>query len=152
MNKFSLVRENLPMIRHRLAALTPDSRRRWGALEPAPLLRHLRAALEMSLGDFECPDGSNFFTRSFLVRWLVLEVLSWPKGKIKVPEQLTPTGSGSLEEELRLLEEALDRFVSTAEQEPERMANHPLFGPQPLSRWARFHGRHLEHHFQQYGL
>jgi hypothetical protein len=41
-------------------------------MEPSAMFRHLRRAIELSLGEVTVEDKSNFITRS-LVRWIAFE-------------------------------------------------------------------------------
>ena len=116
------------------------------------MLRHLRGAIELSLGELELPDQSTFFSRNVLRHIIFQPWMPWPKGKIKVPDALTPTQVGECAEEHQNLAEAMRRFVVEAEREPARIGRHMMFGPMTLKEWQRAHGRHFEHHFQQFGV
>lgn len=146
-----LTSENLPLFKARIAKLAPDTPRQFGALSPAGMLRHLRAIIEISLEEVPAIDRSTFFTRN-LMRVVAFHVLpTWPKGKIKAPDELTPD-PGEFEDERQKLYAAFDRFTDALHREPDRATLHPLFGRHPLRYWAHMHGRHFEHHFEQFGI
>lgn len=143
--------ETLPLFRERVAALTPAAARKWGSLTPARMLRHLREMVGMSLGEVEAPDESNFIFRA-VVRPLFFEwMTTWPHN-LKAPDRFTPDAEGDLEVEREALLAALARFVARQSAEPDRVASHPVFGPQTLRYWGRLHGVHFAHHFRQFGV
>ena len=113
---------------------------------------HLNLATALSLGEIQLKDTSTFFTRHILKRIVFQTPLPWPKGKIKVSEVLTPKPQGSLEDERVRLIASIKRFVESAEREPKRIAPHPFFGPFTLQYWQLAHGKHFNHHFEQFGV
>jgi hypothetical protein len=139
-------------IHGRVAKLRPDSVRKWGKLEPVGMVCHMARVMEISLGDHPVEDRSNFITRSRLVRWLVLETLPWPKGRIKAPSFFTPAPEGELEDELKALLAAMERFAREMEANPDRRVTHPVFGPLTLRYWGVLHGLHFDHHCRQFGV
>jgi len=119
-------------------------------MDLAKTFSHLCRSVEVSLGAVEVKDQSNFLSRTVL-KWLVFQVLPWPKGKIKAPSDSFVEDVGNTEQERQALLDALGRFVETAEREPERKATFFIFGPVPLRYWRRIHGKHLDHHLRQFG-
>lgn len=147
-----LNRENLSQFKARIAKLSPDTKPQWGGLTPTRLLTHLRILLEMSLEEREFLDRSTWFTRN-VVRVLAFHVMpSWPKGKIRAPDEFTPELGDAFEQEREKLLAAFDRFVEAAAAQPQRRTRHSLFGDLTLEYWTFMHARHFEHHFQQFGV
>jgi len=134
----------------RIGALSPQSKRQFGTLELERMVAHLRLSLEASLGEVDLEDSSTFFKRH-VMRPLVFTIIPWPKGTIKVPDYFTPPAKKNFEEERKDLFETLERFVQTAEREPARKTVHPLFGPMTLRFWQTAHGKHFNHHLEQFG-
>jgi hypothetical protein len=145
-----LDRSTAGIFEQRLRTVTAESRRRWGALEPPGMLTHLRLVFEGSLGRFKMEDKSNFVSRT-VIRFLVLYVLPWPKGKIRVPESFTPKPEGGVDEERGRMLAVMREFVEAAACEPARRARHPIFGNVTLRTWSRIHALHLDHHLRQFG-
>ena len=146
-----LIRQNESIFAARINALTPQSQRQWGALDSVKMMRHLRCIVDMSLEKIVETDRSNFFS-STIFCFLVFRVIPWPKGKIKAPDTFCPTPEGDFETERKKLLEAISEFIATAEREPNRKTLHPIFGRQTLRYWSLMHGKHLEHHFRQFGV
>ena len=147
-----LSRETLDTVLDRFKALKHDSRPRWGKLSPAALARHIRYAVEISLGEAVEEDRSTFLSRHFL-RILFLHIVTrWPGGAIKAPLSWTPEPSDDFRLEMKLMTDALKRFTDAADRDPNRTTVSPLMGPLKLSYWKRVHGVHIAHHFRQFGL
>jgi oxepin-CoA hydrolase/3-oxo-5,6-dehydrosuberyl-CoA semialdehyde dehydrogenase len=146
-----LTAKNLPRFQQRIGGLTADNPRKWGTMNAAGMLRHLRAVIEMSLEEVPVKDTSTFYSRT-IMRVVAFHVLpTWPKGKIKAPSDFTPKAD-SFEDERKRFLAALERFVEAESSTPNRVTLHPLFGRHPLTYWAHIHGRHFEHHFEQFGI
>jgi hypothetical protein len=136
----------------RIEAITSPDQRRWGTLDPAPLMRHLTYVFEVSLN--ERPREKLFVPMPGFVAWQLFFVwfTKWPEGKIKAPESFMPEGDGELEEERAHCIAALHRFLEALSIDPDQKGYSPLLGNIPLRRWARVHGVHLNHHLRQYGV
>jgi hypothetical protein len=150
-----LNKRNLPGIRARLAKLRPDPPRQWGALKPAGMVRRLATAISLQMdGGGGIPFQGNALARSPPVRRLALNVLPWPKGKIKVPASATPPAEGGVAEELPGLEAALERFREAFEADPRGRpeVRHPFFGRLSMAQRSRFHGKRIDHHCRRFGL
>jgi hypothetical protein len=136
----------------RLGRLQPGQRPAFGELTPAGMIAHLTKSIEGSLGDFKIEPQSTVFTRSLFFRLLVLYIVPFPKGRIKVPKFLTPDTVHTPAEELPALQAILARFERERAAEPDRRVEHPVFGPLTLNTWAKFHRKHFEHHCRQFGI
>nr|MBP8128283.1 DUF1569 domain-containing protein [Candidatus Hydrogenedentota bacterium] len=129
------------------------SQRQWGTLTPEGLMRHLRASVEISLGEGPKTRSLGIPIVSTVVRYLFFHWFTrWPGGTIKAPASFTPPAEGALDEERDALLRAMDRFLDAVDSEPERLAPNMLLGPQPLRYYGRIHGVHFQHHFRQYGV
>lgn len=136
----------------RLNAISSPDQRRWGTLDPAPLMRHLTCVFEISLN--ERPSEKIFMPLPGFVLWLLFFVwfTQWPEGKIKAPESFMPEGEGELEAERARCIAAVHRFLDRLAADPDQKGYSPLLGNIPLRRWVRVHGVHLNHHLRQFGV
>ncbi|MFW6286756.1 MAG: DUF1569 domain-containing protein [Candidatus Sumerlaeota bacterium] len=125
----------------------------WGKMTAHRMLAHLRLALEAAEKDeqpTEPLEGSVLKRR--LMRFFFFDLPTpWPKGKIKVPDRLTPPPEHAFEMERDLVVAAIDRFLDLAEAEPNRTVRHPVLGDMTLDYWRRIHARHMQHHLKQFG-
>lgn len=136
--------------KNRLRNLTPESQRRFGTMSLPEMLAHLEQTLRVSLGEVPSKDESTWFMRN-IGGPLAFHVLPWPKGKLKTADVMLVAPEGEVEELIRRICDAIDRFVDAYEQESERTAISPLLGPLTLRQWALVHGRHIPHHLEQFG-
>lgn len=147
-----LDKTRVDQITARLALLTPETQGKWGRLDAHGMIAHLIAALEMSLEEREVPDVSNWVTRSWPIRMLLIHVVAIPKGKIKAPDSLTPRPEANFEDDRVRLEETLHRFVRLAAEDPNRKTRHLAFGMLTMAQWQLLHRKHVEFHLDQFGL
>ncbi len=145
-----LDRGTLPDFEARASRITSDSQRLWGTMTAAAMFAHLTRSIELSLGEVEVPDRSNFLTRT-LLRWFVFDSpIPWMRG-IKAPAVFFPAPKEELDRERARYVEALRRFVAAAEATPGRKVHSEAFGPMTLAYWGKANGRHLDHHMRQFG-
>lgn len=136
----------------RLNQLTLDSARQWGSMNVVEMLNHLRHLVEVSLDQRTMADFSNVITRTRLVRWLIIDALPWPKGKIKAPVKMIDEDLGTLEVERDKLFAAMKLFAAAEDADSRRQVRSPFLGPIALKDWSRLHGKHLDHHLRQFGV
>jgi hypothetical protein len=152
MAKPDLTRETLPEFAKRIETVDVEAERCWGTMEAPQMLRHLRGAFEISLGEIEVPDWSIPVVRT-MVRLMFFEwFTTWPKGKIKAPAEFFPPVENEFEKERALLLATMARFLDEAEQNPGKKTLNPALGKVSLQYWAHIHGLHLDHHLRQFGV
>lgn len=152
MSALILNRESLPRFLARVDALNAQSQRRFGKLSLPDMLRHLRGAFEMSLGEREAQLEPFPLPRTLSYFLFFVVFTKWPGGKIKAPDSFTPPAESDFETERAALREKMEAFAAALEAHPEQTAVHGLFGQIPLRRWARVHGVHMNHHLRQFGV
>jgi uncharacterized protein DUF1569 len=132
----------------RLNSLSVSSTRRWGSLDVAGMLQHLRLSAQMTLGELQVPSKSKRALQMFPLKHLVLYVIPFPKGAPTAPE-LKPVDAVSFEEERAALLGMLERIASG----PHQGAGppHPLFGPLSWPEWGVATYKHANHHLKQFG-
>lgn len=146
-----LIPQHLPAFKRRIECIRADSKRQFGVMSPPEMLAHLSRSIEVSLGEIEVSDGSTFFSRHMVRRIAFQTPLPWPKGKIKAPDSLFHKEATDVDAERERLVAAIERFLKAAEREPQRKTLHPFFGAFTLRYWQRAHGKHFNHHFEQFG-
>ena len=137
----------------RLAALRPDSARRWGTLTPHEMLCHLGDATDMVLR--VRPRRAPVPLRSRPVaRWVGLWTpLRWPRGWQTNPAhdpRRDGTRPGEFAADLRRAVAGLEGLAAAdpAAVEPA----HGFFGVMSLADWQRWAYKHTDHHLRQFGL
>lgn len=135
-------------IDRRMRSLSESSSRRWGTLDVASMLQHLRLSASMTLGELPVPSANKRAFQIFPLKHLILYVLPFPKGAPTAAE-LKPSVALSFEEERAALLELLQR-IGTGPREGEGPA-HPLFGPMTWREWGVVTYKHADHHLKQFG-
>jgi hypothetical protein len=150
---YRLTSESRDFFAKAIERVKADTPSRWGEMNAVRMLRHLRVALEAARHtDDPRPDFSMPAWKRLLMRVLFFDLpMPWPKGKIKVPDELTPEPENDFETEKSLLIEALDTFLELASEHPDTTLRHPVVGDVSLRYWRRIHARHMQHHLAQFG-
>ena len=146
---------NLPFHRDRILALDENTPARWGGMDAAAMVCHLRAVVEMSLGELKIAQFVSPLIGKPIGLMFFYVITRWPKGKKgsqpPIPE-LCPAPTLAFGDERQRLLAAIGRFVDRHESGPRSKVRHPLMGPTTLARWSRVHGVHFRHHFRQFGI
>jgi hypothetical protein len=119
-------------------------------MRAAQMVCHLIDALRIPLG--EEPVTVRWTPlRIYPLRWLLVYVLPWPKGKLPTTPEFQRTQPTAWEVDQAAWKAALGRFV-------ERGCNggpfgpHPAFGVLSAQEWGRLLYLHCDHHLRQFGL
>jgi hypothetical protein len=131
----------------RIDALTPTSERLWGTMTVEKMLCHCGDQLRLALGEVDIPRVASKLAFPPL-RWMVINVMPWPKGKIKTAPALLATDSKALDQDRQDLRQLIERC---AERDVDgQWGDHPLFGQLSGKQWGRLAWRHLNHHLTQF--
>lgn len=133
---------------NRMRSLSASSTRRWGSMDVASMLLHLRLSARMTLGELPVPSANKRVFQKFPLKHLILYVLPFPKGAPTAAE-LKPSDAISFEEERAALLELLER-IGTGPNAGAGPA-HPLFGPLTWREWGVVTYKHADHHLKQFG-
>jgi hypothetical protein len=149
-NRMRSIREDAPRleIADRVKGLTDANERRWGRMELNQALAHLGDQIRMALGLVPVKGASGPF-RFAPMRFAVIHVLPWPKGKARAPDEAFTTRPSGLDADKAALLELIEQFAAA---DPDTLSPiHPLFGRMTLRDWDVLTYRHLDHHLRQFG-
>lgn len=132
----------------RMRSLSLSSNGRWGSMDVASMLQHLRLSARMTLGELAVPSANKRAFHMFPLKHLILYVFPFPKGAKTAPA-LKPTDKASFEEERAALLELLER-IGTGSRDG-KAPDHPLFGPLTWREWGVVTYKHADHHLRQFG-
>ncbi len=152
MTKAPLTRESESMFLARVEKLRADSPRKFGTMDTAKMLRHMRNAFETCIGETNLPDSSIPVVRKILYFAICHVMTTWPGGRIKAPDYWSPPADHPFDEEKRLFLSAMQRFLAAFSAQPGQVGRHPILGPLTLRQWSRLNGIHLHHHLRQFGV
>lgn len=141
--------ESRAEIERRIAALTPESPRRWGTMSVPGMLCHLTDSYELPLG--ERPAAHIAIPAPRMVKWVALHSpLPWPHNLQTLPEVRQGEGGSapaSVADEQQRLLAILARFYAS----PRLGAvPHPIFGAMSAAEWMRWGYLHAHHHLRQF--
>jgi hypothetical protein len=138
----------------RLRSLSASSTKRWGSMDVTAMMKHLRLAALMAVGDLSIPSANKRAFQVFPLKHLILYVLPFPKGAPTAPalkqEPATKAAdAAAFEEERTALLELLERIGSGLREGDG--PPHPLFGPLSWREWGVATYKHTDHHLKQFG-
>ncbi|MDH5804908.1 MAG: DUF1569 domain-containing protein [Gemmatimonadota bacterium] len=133
----------------RISLLTTHTKNRWGRMSVEEMVAHLNAAFEVSFGRIQMTPQKTLM-RLAPLKFLLIYVVPWPKGKARAPREYLPPPQKHLESEKSRLIDLIEEFAQT---NPANLnAPHPLFGKMTARQWDALHRKHLEHHLTQFGV
>jgi hypothetical protein len=137
----------------RLAALDPDSRRRWGTLTTHEALCHLGDAADMVLR-IRPRTRPVPLRRRPIIKWFGLWTpLRWPHGW-KTNPQRDPKVEGTRPSQFAAdLKRAIAGLEGIAAAGPSTLdPAHGFFGTMSVVDWQRWAYKHTDHHLRQFGV
>lgn len=143
----------LDSLKRRLAALEPETPRRWGTLSAHEMLCHLGDAFEMALRIRPRKRPVPVRMRRVLKGLGLWTPIRWPHGWPTNPHH-NPRADGTRPSEFdadraRLIA-ALEHLASP--DAPSLEPAHGLFGRMSAADWQRWAYKHTDHHLRQFGL
>ena len=133
----------------RVQQLSHDKQPHWGRMEIGQMVAHVSDQLRMAVGgvDIQAVRGPLRFPP---MRYLIVHLLPWPKGKAKAPPEAFTTSPTTLDADRRTLVELIERFAATPPEQLKPL--HPLFGRMTSHDWDVLSYGHLDHHLRQFGV
>lgn len=141
-------------LQQKLALLTPDAAARFGILTPQHMLEHLILTLKLSSGRIPMTDFMPNEKQLAQKQALLFTDIPFPQG-IKapgIPDTLMELRFPELESAKAALLSSWDAYQEAFLQEPTKTTIHPRFGPLNHVEWEKFHAKHMNHHFGQFGV
>jgi hypothetical protein len=141
--------EVLSEIRARLRSVRVDDHPRWGKMTAKQMVRHLRCAYEVALGERSVEPLEGF--PPVLMKWVALRSgLRWPKNVQTMPELRRAIKERS-ETEFDVQVRAVIEKMQTLATGKRCAPSHPMFGPMTEKDWMRWGYLHADHHLRQFG-
>lgn len=136
-------------IRRRIAALAPESPRRWGTMFIGGMLCHLDDSYRSVMGERPF-SAAKLGIPLWFAKFVALRApMQWPRNLI-TSESVRQGGGGTppvgfAEDRARLLETFAHFCVCG-----ELAATHPMFGSMQRADWMRWGYLHADHHLRQF--
>jgi hypothetical protein len=148
----ALTRETHSDFTRRVKALRGDSQRKFGKMPIEQMLKHLRNAFEVALGEKTLPDESKPIVRDILYFLIARLITTWPGGRLKAPDYWSPPADYDFIRERDELLAVMNRFLAAYEAAPDKIGVHPILGPLSMRKWSQLMGVHINHHMRQFGV
>jgi hypothetical protein len=137
----------------RMAALAPDSQRRWGTFTAHEMLCHLGDAMEMVLRTRPRATPIAVRHRPFVKLFGLWAPFPWPHGWPTNPQH-NPRVDGTRPSEFAT---DLNRVICSlralgAPDHDSLEPAHGFFGQMSTADWQRWAYRHADHHLRQFGV
>jgi Protein of unknown function (DUF1569) len=137
----------------RIAALRPDSDRRWGRMSAHQMVCHLNDSFLVCLGEKDVSLATGPIQRS-LFKWMALYFPApWPKNIPTRPEVKQGAGGTcptDFDSDRDTLLKLIKRFCNGSCEFREYA--HPFFGKMRDREWLRWAYLHVDHHLRQFGV
>lgn len=134
-------------IKKRLAELNPDSRAEWGSMNPAQMLAHCKAPLNILLG-----KSHQRLRGNILLKWLFKSQMysdrPWKKN-LPTPRVFKMEEDKDYTKEMNELNKLIDEAYEKRDAPKEK---HPVFGKFTTEQWGKMQYKHLDHHLRQFNL
>jgi hypothetical protein len=98
----------------RIAQLSPDAAPAWGRMTAPQMLAHCADGLRMAYGDLPCAAKNVPLARLGIVKWLMLNVIPFPKGAPTARELIARAPAAWGDERESIVEEVAGRVVRAA--------------------------------------
>lgn len=135
----------------RLEKLTADSQPQWGTMNASQMLAHLNVAYDMTYGKIKV---NNSAFKKWLLKLFIKKVVTgeqaYSKNSRTAPEFIIK-GDQNFEKEKT-------QFIAYVKRvEADGLASfdgrdNVSFGPMSAKEWSNLFYKHLDHHFNQFGL
>jgi hypothetical protein len=136
-------------IRRRIAALAPESPRRWGSMSIGGMLCHVDDSYRAVLGERPFSTAKLAVPPWFAKLVALRAPMQWPRN-LMTAESVRQGGGGTppvafAEDRARLLK-TFQRFCGCT----QLMTVHPMFGSMKRADWLRWGYLHADHHLRQF--
>ena len=151
----TFVEINRQSIEEYLSKLTEDTKPVWGNMSPQHMVEHLEYSTRISSGevqDFEFSTPEKILEK---VHNTLYNYKPMPRNHAApevLEKELQELKHDSLETAKQKLLEAYDDFEAYFKENPEAILKNIVFGGLNRYEWNLFHRKHMNHHFEQFGL
>ena len=142
-------------IEERLKKLKADTPAQFGIMSPQHMVEHLTVTVKIAYNRIQIPDFEPSEKQKSQKLALLETNMDFPKGVIAPGMKagdLLPLRSSNLAEAKQQLIASITAYNTFFESYPDTTTVHPRFGMLNYKEWEKFHPKHFEHHFKQFGI
>lgn len=149
----SILSESIKIdLTNRINLLSPKDAPLWGKMNVNEMVCHISDALRLAAGKKHCLFVGSFISKT-LLKWLVLNGMPIPKGKVNTSKEMRQGGGGTppsnLADDKLLLLDLINNFCEPFTKNKTYL--HPAFGNLTKKEWARLAYIHIDYHLKQFG-
>lgn len=146
---------NEDVITSALAKLEEDTKPAWGSMKPQHMLEHLETSYRIASGelqDFEIATPEKYLEDTRATLW---NYEAMPKNfnfPLYEEGKLPDLQHETLAEAKEKLKESRKEYLEFFKKNPEAITKNAVFGELTKYEWELLERKHLNHHFEQFGL
>src|SRR5207244_3907217 len=135
-------------LRERLQRLSPETKSRWGKMNSAQMLAHCSAGMQVPIGEMKV-KRSPLRLIGWMFKGMIRNGKPFSKNSPTAPEFVI-ADQRSFESEKKKFQDAFDKLTKG----PSAIVcfDHAFFGKMNCDDWGYLMYKHVDHHFQQFGL
>jgi len=138
-----------------LAQLDPSAKAKWGIMTPQHMIEHLAFTYKIANGtvqDFEVTTPEKIREK---VHASLYDYTPFPKNSnfpLLEKDTLAPLEHPDLATAIAVLKQEREAYLQYFKEHPEATLNNVVFGEMNRYEWYLLERKHLNHHFEQFGL
>lgn len=142
-------------IKNCINLLTEQTMPKWGTMTSQHMLEHLEYTYRIASGeiqDFEIATPEKILEK---VNETLYNYKKMPREydfPLAEKSKIDKTKHENLEEAIAKFWEAREAYLTYFKENPDAITNNVVFGPLNRYEWALLERKHLNHHFEQFGL
>jgi hypothetical protein len=135
-------------LKSRLNTIKADQHPKWGKMNAAQMMRHCQLPLQAALAQEETPLKSNFIVK------LLFKKMMYSDKPFKKNAPSPPAFQVQDDRNFKLEKKKLVYWMKAlyADRDNENRRPHPVFGHYTKEQWGKMQWKHLNHHFEQFGV
>jgi hypothetical protein len=135
-------------LKSRLNKIPTDQKPSWGKMDAAQMMRHCQFPIQVALGKEDHPLKSNFIVK------LLFKKMIYSDKPFKKNAPTPPAFQTNDERNFKIEKRKLAYWMKElyADRENENRRPHPVFGSYTKEQWGIMQWKHLNHHFEQFGV
>ncbi|WP_207491868.1 DUF1569 domain-containing protein [Aridibaculum aurantiacum] len=134
----------------RIQQLQPSSKARWGTMNAAEMILHLRESLKLII--HATPSNKTSNLKQVITRYLFLHIAPRFPKEAGTPRQLDVKKSKMQVSDLAIEKQQLLQLLDVFVMQENIYAIHPYFGKLTRKDWGIFTWMHFDHHLRQFGV
>ena len=135
-------------LQSRLNNIPADKTPEWGKMNAGQMMKHCQLPLQTALGKEETSMKPNWFVKLLFKKMMYSEKPF--RKNAPTPPQFQVTDQRDFDKEKQELSRWMEELY--ADRDNENRRPHPVFGHFTKDQWGILQWKHLNHHFEQFGV